>query len=286
MTATGLHPMPVLTEYRHGLTMGIPPGRNDHMRVKREAVEGWTDASTRRNTAFLRSIDEKHLTGSGFALTLTVRDCPPTAADWKTAREKLFLRLRRMGILRVHWLTEWQRRGVPHMHAAIWLPPELEARDVSRTIIDHWVAVTVAYGSGRHGQHVTPIDDDVGWFQYLSKHAVRGLGHYQRSSDSIPQGWKRTGRMWGHLGEWPTTDPTRYTLDMAGFYAFRRMVQRWRLADARASGDPYRLRSARRMLQSSDRSAGSVRGVSEWLGRDTQQRFLLHVAAMGHPVSC
>ena len=62
--------MPVLTEYRHGLTMGIPPGRNDHMRAKREAVEGWSDSSTRRNTRFLYSVDERHLTGFGFALIL------------------------------------------------------------------------------------------------------------------------------------------------------------------------------------------------------------------------
>ncbi len=276
--------MPVLTEYRHGMTMGIPPGRNDHMRAKRTAVEGWTNASTRRNTRFLYSVDERDLTGSGLALSMTIRDCPETADDWKSIREAFFKRLRRMGIERVHWLTEWQRRGVPHMHAAIWM----RDRDQStrKTIITHWCEVAAEYHAGPRGQHVEEITDSVGWFKYLSKHAVRGLGHYQRSSDSIPSGWKKTGRMWGHLGEWTTIDPIRYTMSNDAFWAFRRMVQRWRLADARSSGDAHRLRSARRMLQSNDQSAGSVRGVGEWIGTDETQQFLRHLAAMGHAITC
>ena len=63
--------MPVLTEYRHGMSMGIPPGRNTHVRAKRDTVEGWSDSSTRRNTRFLYSVDERKLTGHGFALSLT-----------------------------------------------------------------------------------------------------------------------------------------------------------------------------------------------------------------------
>lgn len=257
------------------------------MRAKREEVEGWTDSSTRRNTRFLYSVDERKLTSCGMAMSLTIRDCPPCADDWKKVREAFIARLRRMGMVRAHWLTEWQRRGVPHMHAAVWFdldehgwPPPAHA------IALHWTESAGAYGAGVLGQQIVPITDSVGWFKYLSKHAVRGLGHYQRSGDNIPQGWKKTGRMWGHLGEWPTIDPVRYTLDMQTFWAYRRMVQRWRLASARASGDRHRLRSARRMLQSSDRSAGSVRGVGEWIGTDQTQQFLRHLAALGHEISC
>ncbi len=280
--------MPVLTEYRHGLTMGIPPGRNDHLRAKRDAVEGWTNSSTRRNTRFLYSVDERSLTGDGFALTLTVRDCPGTADDWMQLREKFVKRLRRMGLIRCHWLTEWQRRGVPHMHAAVWFDEGLRDRDpfAIGTIKAHWCDLAARHTAGRSGQHVEAISDSVGWFKYLSKHAVRGLGHYQRSSESIPPGWKKTGRMWGHLGEWSTVDPVRYTLTNDAFWSFRRMVQRWRLADARASGDRFRLRAARRMLQCSERSAGSVRGVGEWIATDQSQQFLRHLASMGHEISC
>jgi hypothetical protein len=191
-------------------------------------------------------------------------------------------------MIHCHWLTEWQRRGVPHMHAAVWFDDGLRDRDpyALMTIRDHWLAVAEAFGAGPRGQHVSPIDDSVGWFQYLSKHAVRGLGHYQRDAANIPAGWKKTGRMWGHLGEWPTVAPIRYTMHMDGFWAYRRMVQRWRFADARASGDPYRVRSARRMLQSPERSAGSVRGVSEWITTDQTQRFLRHLASMGYEIRC
>jgi hypothetical protein len=280
--------VPIITEYRHGMTMGIPPGRNDHMRAKRQEVEGWTDASTRRNTRFLYSVDERKLAGlPGFAMSLTIRDCPPSADDWKKVRELFFMRLRRLGMVRAHWLTEWQRRGVPHMHAAIWF--ELDEHGwppLASVIATHWIEVASAYGAGLRGQNIKPITDSVGWFKYLSKHAVRGLGHYQRSADSIPPGWKKTGRMWGHLGEWPTIEPVRYTVGMDTFFAYRRMVQRWRLADARASGDLHRLRSARRMLQSSDRSAGTMRGVGEWISSDKTQQFLRHLAAMGHEITC
>lgn len=282
--------MPVLTEYRHGMTMGIPPGRNDHMRAKREAVEGWSDSSTRRNTKFLYSVDERKLTGAGFAFSLTIRDCPPSSDDWMKIRELFFKRLRRMGMVRAHWLTEWQRRGVPHMHAAIWFDLDEHGwPPMPSALATHWIEVAGAFGAGLRGQNIKPISDSVGWFQYLSKHAVRGLGHYQRSSDSIPQGWKKTGRMWGYLGEWPTIDPVRYTLTMEAFWAFRRMVQRWRLADARADSSTsriHRVRAARRMLQSPDRSAGSVRGVGEWIGTDQTQEFLRHLAALGHEIRC
>lgn len=272
------------------MTMGIPPGRNDHQRAKRSTVEGWTAASTRRNTRFLYSVDERHLTGAGLAVSLTVRDCPPSAAEWTRIREAFFDRLRRRGLARAHWLTEWQRRGVPHMHAALWFLIDLPSQNGPAWYIadvqEAWLAVAAPYGASLRGQHVAPIDDAVGWFQYLSKHAVRGLGHYQRSPDSIPPGWAKTGRMWGYLGDWPLVEPTRYTVHNATFWAYRRMVQRWRYADARASGDRHRIRSARRMLQSTDRSAGSVRGVGEWIGSEQTQQFLRHLAAMGHEIRC
>lgn len=270
------------------MTMGIPPGRNDHERAKRQAVEGWTDASTRRNTRFLYAVDERKLTGPGLAVSLTIRDCPPSAEDWKRSREAFFFRLRRIGLTRAHWLTEWQRRGVPHMHAAIWFSPEALADDpfLMDTVRTHWCDVAAVYGAGPRGQHIAPIADAVGWFQYLSKHAVRGLSHYQRSPDGIPTGWTKTGRMWGHLGDWPLIEPVRYTVRNDAFWAYRRMVQRWRLADARASGDLGRIRAARRMLQCTERSAGSVRGVGEWIGTDMTQQFLRHLASMGHEIRC
>lgn len=280
--------MPIVKAYRHGTTAGNPPGRNDHMRAKRDSVIGWTDRSTRSNTRFLYGVDERHLTGHGFALSLTIRDCPPNSDAWHKIRRAFLKRLDRLGMVRGHWLIEWQRRGVPHIHAAVWFDKELAHRDpfAIQTIKDHWCAVAGEFGAGTRGQHVELITDSIGWFKYLSKHAVRGLKHYQRNSENMPAGWKTTGRMWGHVGDWPTQEATAFQLDFPGYSAFRRIIRGWRRADARASGDRHRIRSARRMLNCNQRELSSVRGLSEWVSRDVTDAAILNLAVRGFPVRC
>lgn len=280
--------MPIAKVYRHGMTLGTPPTRNDHMRARRDVVTGWTDQSTRSNTRFLYSVDERKLTGHGFALSLTVKECPPTAQDWKKAREAFVARLRRMGMIRMHWLTEWQRRGCPHMHAAVWFDEGLRERDpfAIGTIADHWVSAASVFGAGRRGQHVAAINDAIGWFQYLSKHAVRGLSHYQRSSDNMPAGWTTTGRMWGHLGDWPTDEAIAFRIDHKAAAALRRVIRGWRRADARASGDRRRIVSARTMLKCHQRELSAVRGISEWFPQELADLALLNLATRGFDVRC
>jgi hypothetical protein len=258
------------------------------MRGKRDAVTGWSDQSTRSNTRFLYSVDERKLTGHGFALSMTLKDCPPTSDDWHKVRRAFLMRLKRMGMVRGHWLTEWQRRGVPHMHAAVWFDEGLRERDpfAMQTISEHWVQAAERFSAGLRGQHVASIDDSIGWFQYLSKHAVRGLKHYQRSAENMPSGWETTGRMWGHVGEWPTIDSTGFRLDFHGFAAFRRIVRGWRKADARASGDRFRIASARAMLTCHQRELSSVRGLSEWFPQELTDAAILNLATRGFPVRC
>ncbi|MFO5973161.1 hypothetical protein, partial [Pseudomonas aeruginosa] len=60
--------------------------------------------------------------GPAAALTPTVRDCPPTSDDWHRLLKAWAMRMQRAGMIRLHWVTEWQRRGVPHLHCAIWFP--------------------------------------------------------------------------------------------------------------------------------------------------------------------
>lgn len=283
--------MAIFTEYRFGLSFGIPPGLNTHPRAKRDAVQGWTDSATRRLTRFLYSVDERELSGQGLALSLTVRDCPPSAADWTSVRRAFFMRLQRMGMVRGHWLTEWQRRGVPHMHAAVWFPADWRSETffLEHGVFDHWLAVASDYRPGSNGQHVVRITDAVGWHQYLSKHAVRGLNNYQRSADTMPQGWKKSGRMWGRWGQWSLVDPVRYTFTNECFWASRRIIQRWRFADARASGNKGRIRSARKMLQCNDRALSSCCGGSEWspgCPYDFTQKLLAYLTEMGHKITC
>jgi len=279
--------MPVIKVYQHGLTAGIPPMKNDHPRAKRGNVIGWTDKATRSNVAFLRSVYLPELHGLGFAVTLTLRDCPASSEDWHKLRRSFIKRMERAGLLRAHWVTEWQRRGVPHLHGAIYFPEPADTSEYIRyhsAIEQHWLAVSDRYGAQRWAQHVKPITDAVGWFQYVAKHAARGVRHYQRSSENMPTGWKKTGRVWGYVGDWPTRDAMRIELTQAGYWRFRRIVRAWRTADARLSGDTYRIRQAKTMLQDTDRARCEVRGVSEWMPQSLTLTVLDHLAASGYSI--
>lgn len=283
--------MPVVKLYQHGLTAGIPPMKNDHDRAVRGEVQGWSSGATRRNMLFLMSVVEADLTGAGCAFTLTLRDCPATADEWHKLRRAFEMRMVRAGMVRMHWVTEWQRRGVPHLHGVVWFP---DCYDLA-AITQAWTEVAARFGAGRRGQHVMPINDAIGWFQYLSKHAARGVKHYQRTAENIPLGWKsRTGRVWGKCGDWPVREAVRVSLQDqhgdGGFFAFRRLCRSWRLADARAAGDQWRVRSARAMLKCpckpGETALSRVRGVSEWIPPDAQTAFLANLAERGFSVTC
>ena len=282
--------MRTLKVYRHGLTMGTPPRSNDHLRAKRGTVEGWSESASRRNIQFLRSVDERALPLSEageptypIALTLTLRDCPPTSQDWHKLRRGLLKRYERLGLIRCHWVTEWQRRGVPHLHGAFWFPAGVHPAQ----LIAHWLDLAAPYGADRSGQHCTPVTDAIGWFQYVSKHTARGARHYQRRSENIPSAWlKRTGRVWGYTGEWPTQGPVEFDLSDEAYYRLRRILRRCRIADARSTGNAYRISAARRMLKSGRRELSDVRGASEWLGQHGALVILDHLRASGCRVEC
>lgn len=280
--------MATIKVYHHGITGGVAPEKNDHERSLRSDCSGWSASSTRSNTRFLYSVDESGLDGFGFALSLTVRHCPATHEDWRQVRSSFLKCLHRMGLIRYHWLTEWQQRGCPHLHAAVWFNPlpdvplEQQQKQIMFNVKCAWVRLTsILYGSLLRSQHISPIRDSVGWFRYLSKHASRGLGHYQRNSASIPEGWHKTGRMWGNGGDWPLKEPVLLDLSPAAYHAYRRIIRNARIADARASDSLARLKSARQMLKCSDRNQSAVRGVSEWVEFDTSMRIMTHLAARG-----
>lgn len=260
--------------------------KNDHERALRGEVGGWSNGATRRNTRFLRSIDERKLSGVGFAVTLTLGDCPPSAVEFHRMRKAWSKRMERLGMIRMHWVIEWQRRGVPHLHLAIWFPDD-RSRECAAACLSAWVDLTAnLYGSSPRGQFLRQIDGALGWFQYLSKHASRGVKHYQRSSENLPEAWqKKTGRMWGYWGDWPIQPAMRFDLDNPGFHAFRRLVRAWRRADARASGDRFRIRAARRMLDCSEPKLSAVRGISEWIPQDVQERLLTNIVARGFEIA-
>ncbi len=256
-----------------------------HERGKRSAVKGWTKETVRRHTKWLYSVKIAHLEGFGVALTVTMRDCPESSDAFHRLRRAFFERLRRMSPVRLHWVIEWQRRGVPHMHLALYFERELTARE-QFALKQHWLDVCEPYGATLGAQYLLPITGPAGWLQYLSKHAARGAAHYQRQGK--PSGWEKTGRLWGHQGAWPVEEALRFDTPREGYFQFRRLCRQWRLADARKESDPVtrarRVRSARRMLRSNDRTMSEVRGISEWISQDELVPLLGVLAAQGFPV--
>lgn len=279
--------MPVIQLCPNGLTAGMPGDNRGKVGIRGE-VRGWTVAATRRNLRFLYSVNVPDLTGLGFAVTLTLRDCPESADVWHRLRRAFLKRMERAGLLRAHWVTEWQRRGVPHLHGAFFFPEPETARDfieLRARIVSAWCEVAQAYGAAPWAQHVAPLRDTVGWLKYVAKHAARGVQHYQRSMEAVPEGWHKTGRVWGYVGEWPTRDAMRIELSHDGYYRFRRLVRSWRISRVRVAQDWQRLPGARRMLKYPDRSESARAGVSEWVPQDVSLQMLAHLAAEGYSVA-
>jgi hypothetical protein len=254
--------LPTIRLYANGLTMGVA-GRNDAP-SKRGTVRGWSEGSVRRHTAWLYSIDAGSLTRSGehgYAVTLTVRECPPTERDWRQIRHAWLQWCRDHGATRVHWVVEWQRRRVPHLHAAVYFPAGSAESGMTAAIA--WLGTAGEFDPTVNGQWWDTISGVEGWLKYLSKHAARGVRHYQRQGK--PDGWETTGRLWGKNGDWPEEEPVEWAGTMQDFHRFRRLVRSWRIADARAAGDPKRIRLARRALRCPLPRLSAVRGVSDWV---------------------
>lgn len=281
----------LVTSYVNGSSAGSA-GHNPAP-TKRGEIKGWTQAQVRRHTQWLYGVDAPALSGTGVAVTLTVRDCPASADDWMRARERFFVSMRRAGMIRGHWVTEWQRRRVPHMHGAIYFPEGTDVLVVIGLVYMYWLAAASEFSPGSQSQDVKAIDGAEGWLQYLSKHAARGVRHYQRWGH--PEGWEKTGRLWGKLGEWPVIEPLKFDMSSQAYWRYRRLMRGWREADARAALGAARtpearrtalrrIRTARGMLKCSDGRLSPVRGVSEWAGQDVSLAFVSLLADDGHLV--
>jgi hypothetical protein len=249
---------------------------------KRGRVAGWSAGAVRRHTRWLYSVHAPDLDGKGYALTLTLRDTPDTAEDWQALRVAWEKRVRRLrGFRRIHWVVEWQRRGTPHLHAAVYFV-DGHAHVLGRVLLA-WLEVAEPYRPTPTAQHGALIDGPLGWLQYLSKHAARGVRHYQRNGR--PEGWETTGRLWGKGGAWPIDDPMTFDLDNRAYWRLRRLVRSWRVADARASGEWHRVALARRMLACNDPRLSSVRGVSDWVPESVMVDLVALVTSEGHHVA-
>lgn len=304
--------MPTAKVYPNGMTTGSA-GHNPSPE-KRGRVTGWTAATVRRHTGWLYSIESTELDGRGIALTLTMLRTPESAVEFHRLRSAWIKRVQRLGALRIHWVIEWQKRGTPHLHCAIYFPEqgvgeaeEPEARaagaaapastlsddDLAAACIVAWINVAGEYGVSPFAQWYDDIDGPIGWLKYLSKHAARGVKHYQRAGK--PAGWESSGRLWGYGGEWPAVEPIEANLSRPAYWRLRRLIRSWAIAGARADllrqlenpvRDPgeqaERLRKARArvkwtrgMLACSNRRLAPVRGVSQWCPEDVTTSLLM-----------
>jgi len=267
--------------YPNGVTLGMNHSHGNPSPLRRDIIRGWSAGAVRRHKQWLYSVETDALSGQGWALTLTLRLCPSDADAWIAVRESWLVRVRAMGAVRWHWVVEWQERGVPHLHAAVYMPQN-DARD-GRRLIAAWLACAALYEPGWASQTAKRITGPVGWLEYLALHASRGVKHYQRQNK--PAGWERTGRLWGHGGTWPLEAPIEATTSLDVYYRFRRLVRSWRVADARAQlvrartlpemdAARRRIGHARRMLKCSESGLSRYRGVSEWIPESLTLRML------------
>lgn len=266
--------MAVLTVYANGVTGGFS-GRNTEP-PKRGDIKGWSNASIRRNIKFLYSIPAKALGSDGWALTLTVRNLPSSPEAWTASRNAFFQRLRRLGITRCHWITEWQRRGVPHLHLCVWSSTVKIDAELTELLLSNWLEVTQQYGSLRAAQFATPIYDSLGWSQYVSKHASRGVNYYQRSPEKIPEGWLKMGKLWGKFGDWPVQNPQEIVVNAKAFYQLRRWVNKVKINKARQINDVASEKYLRSRYKKEPKQS-AVMGLNEWIDGKLVAKFALEL---------
>lgn len=202
--------------------------------------------------------------------------------------------MKRHGMRHYYWILEFQASGNPHLHVLVWLDHEPEPLETFKALRS-WVGILNKSGVGARlqGQIWEPID--VGAeitvdgetvpahpervLMYLAKHAARGVAHYQRQIENMPDDWQyRSGRVWGHDRGLPLCEQQDVECDYPTFHRFRRLVRRWRLAEAQAIKDTERRRAAisqaRRCLKCPRPDVSPYRGVSAWLSSDVASQLL------------
>jgi hypothetical protein len=244
---------------------------------------------------FLKSVDLNRLGSVAFAYTLTLRDVPSSHDDFKKMVDSLRKGIYRRGAKSDHWVIEWTKVGRPHLHGVVYLDDDVSGYDFQKAcgaISRHWLSLTAHLGTLERGQHIVPISTNLGWFQYMAKHASRGMAHYQREKGSLPKGWEKTGRMWGKGGDWPVSE-TSYNMNNAAYYSLRRLVKNYLLGqNAKDIGRAKRFQDfglvkshtrrrvyLRGMLRNPDPVMSQVRGLNEWVPENVLREMLAHLVS-------
>lgn len=307
--------MPTVSIREHGVSASrnqtvVNPVTGEIMKLtafnqpERTATRGWTSNVARRNEQRLQQIDFDGIDGVPAFVTLTMPSGQMgevSAADFHGWLKRWIQYMKRHGLVHYYWILEFQASGNPHLHVLVWLDHAWDALEQYHALRS-WVNMLNKSGVGARIQGQIWEAIDVGGelvvdgetvpahpervLMYLAKHAARGVAHYQRQLSNMPDDWQyRSGRVWGHDRGLPLCEQQDVECDYPTFHRFRRLVRRWRLAEARGIKDADRRRAAilqaRGMLKCGRPDVSTYRGVSAWVPASVASQLLDAAANMG-----
>lgn len=291
--------MPTISIRAHGVSAArnqtlVDPTTGEIMKLtafqppERTATRGWTSNVARRNEQRLQQIDFEHVDGVPAFVTLTMPSSQMgevSAADFHGWLKRWLQYMKRHGLQHYYWILEFQASGNPHLHVLAWLDHDWDALEQFKALRS-WVRMLNKSGVGARQQGQVWENIDVSGeivvdgeqvpahpervLMYLAKHAARGVAHYQRQLSNMPEDWQyRSGRVWGHDRGLPLREQQDYECAYPTFWAYRRLVRRWRVSEAQAVKSPARRRAAvvqaRRILRCPRPDVSPYRGVSAWV---------------------
>ena len=200
-------------------------------------------------------------------------------------------------MLHYYWILEFQGSGNPHLHVLVWIDHEFDVLEQYRALTSWgnmldksnigarvqaqvWEPIDMGGEIVVDGEMVPAHPERV--LMYLTKHAARGVAHYQRRIENMPDDWQyRSGRVWGHDRGLPLREQDDFECSYKEFWQYRRLVRRWRLSEANAITDPDRKRvavvQARRMLRCSRPDVSPFRGVSAWVPESAAKQLFVSI---------
>lgn len=300
--------MPTITIRAHGVSATrnqtvVNPETGEIVKLtafqppERTATKGWTVNVARRNEQRLQQIDFDAVEGVPAFVTLTMPSGQMgdvSAAMFHGWLKRWLQFMKRHGLRHYYWILEFQASGNPHLHVLAWLDHDWEPLEQFKALRS-WVGILNKSGVGARLQGQIWESIDVGGeitvdgetvpahpervLMYLAKHAARGVAHYQRQIENMPDDWQfRSGRVWGHDRGLPLREQQDFECDYATFWRYRRLVRRWRVSEANSIVDPERRRSAilqaRRCLRCPRPDISPYRGISAWVPAEVASQLL------------
>lgn len=275
--------MAKLCMMRYGCTLSFTHGNSAHMMTEAQKHnktrnKGWTIATSRNLTNYLMRLDFTSVPGTPYAITLTI---PARYMNYVSSTQfhtmlAAWIRhaRRRYGLIHYYWIIEFTAQGTPHIHMTIWcintttvynrhtqshetihLPPLI----TQTAMLTNWITICAKHDipATLTAQNFRPIDNTPEtWLAYTAKHATRGITHYQRRLDHMPQDWQtHPGAMWGHdrkLSHYQT-DWIEIPMNADAFWILRRKIRHQLEQQAHYITDPVKRRktitTTRRLLK-------------------------------------